>query len=113
MKYLIVFIISFISIYLIYLLTVVLRKSKLDRYISGRQVQFFVRNYGLKFKNIKPTMFLNILSIINSLLMAITITIIAVIDNYILKFTAALAILIILLLLFYSLLGMYIRKKEK
>ena len=112
MKYLIIFIISFIIFYLLYLTTVVLRKSKIEKYKNGRQIQFFVRKYGLSFKNISPTKFYNLLSIVNSFIMGVTVMIIFSIENIIIKFLLAFVIIIILILLCYSLLGMYIRKKD-
>ena len=112
MKYLITFIVSFTSIYLLYLFTVVLRRSKVDKYKNGKQVQFFIKKYGLSFKNIKPTTFYNLLALTNSFIMGITVMLILVIKNIIIKFLVAFLILIILILLCYSLLGFYIRKKE-
>lgn len=113
MKYLIMFVVSFLIIFFLYLVSVILRKNKYEKYKNGKQVQFFIKKYGLKFKKIKEVKFFTLLSIINSLLMAITVTIIFAINNIIIKFLVAFVILIVLVLIFYSLLGMYIRKKEK
>lgn len=113
MYYLLFFLGCFVVIFLLYLISVILRTSKYDKYKNGKQVQFFVKKYGLKFKNISMRKFLVLLSIVNSILMALTVTIIFSIDNIVIKFLLAFVLLIVLLLIFYSLLGMYIRKKEK
>lgn len=112
MQDLLIFIICFCIIYFIYLCTVVLRDSKIDIYISGKQIQFFVKKYGLTFKTIKPKRFINMLSLVNSFIMAFTITIIVAIDNIILKFLLAFVILLLLIFISYSLIGLYIKKKE-
>lgn len=112
MEKLLLFIGCFIVIYLLYLFTVVLQSKKRNKFKNSNQIQFFVTKYNLQFKNISLNNFIHLLAILNSLIMSLTVLIMSFIPNFILKFIVAFFVLIILILLCYSLLGIYVKKKE-
>ena len=113
MKEIISFLIYFILIYLFYLLTVILRRNKYDKYKKSKQVIYFVKKYNLDFDKISFSKFINILSLINSFIMAITIILVQYLPNLILKLIVAFIALIVLILACYKLLGIYIERRNK
>lgn len=113
MEYLGLFLFYFIIIYLIYLVTVILQNKKMHKFEKGKQVQFFVKTYGLDFAKISVNKFTHILAITNSIIMSLTILVVTNIDNIILKLLSAFVLLFPLILIGYSLLGLYIKHKMK
>ena len=73
----------------------------------------FVKKYHLDFNKISFKKFINILSIINSFIMSLTIEIVFYIPNFILKFVVAFVVLMALILICYTLLGKYIERVNK
>lgn len=113
MKIFISFITYFILIYLCYFFTVIIQKGKENKYKNGKQIRIFIKKYNLDFNKIPYKKFIQIISITNSLIMAITITIIMFIPNLILKLVIAVPVLVVLILLSYSLIGFYIERRNK
>ncbi|MBR1376343.1 MAG: hypothetical protein IJ565_00810 [Bacilli bacterium] len=113
MEKLISFIIYFILIYLFYFFTVIIQKKKYDKYKKSKQVMYFVNKYNLDFDKIPFNKFINILSIVNSFIMSITIILVQFLPNLILKLIFALITLILLILICYRLLGIYIERRNK
>ena len=113
MKYLISFLINFSIIYLFYILTVVSRKNKYEKYKKSKEVSLFVKKYHLDFEKISIGKFLNILSIVNSVIMSLALLIVYFVPNLIIKLFMVFILLIILILVFYTLLGKYIERVNK
>ena len=113
MESIFIFIGTFIVVYLIYLVTVVLQKRKMEKYKKSSQIMFFVKKYNLDFNVIPVNKFANILSLANSFIMALTLTLADLVDNFLLKMLVALIIMIPLMLFIYSLIGKYIKKEGK
>ncbi len=113
MKYIISFIINFVIIYIFHILTVVLRKSKYEKYKKSKEVSLFVKKYHLDFNKISIGKFLNILSLVNSFIMSLAILSVYFVPNLILKMLVTFVLLIILILIFYTLLGKYIERVNK
>ena len=112
MEYALTFIISFIVIYFVYYLIIVSRKKGLEKFKKGTQVEYFKKVYKLDFKKIDIKDFAKKLSLTNALIMSITITIIEVFKNILLKMLAGFIIIIPLMLLSYKILGESYKKKE-
>lgn len=113
MKYLIGFIASFLIVYLFYLITVVLQKKKYEKFRSSNQVMFFVNKYKLNAKKINISKFIKIISLTNSLVIAMTFTVILPIKNIYLELLVGLLVLIPLMLITYNLIGNYLKKECK
>ena len=113
MTYLIAFIISFSIVYLFYLFTVVLQKKKYDKFKKSNQVMSFVNKYKLNVNKINMQKFTNILGLTNALIIAIAFTATFLVENLFLQLLVGLIVLIPLLLIFYSLIGLYLKKEGK
>ena len=113
MEYLLLFIISFIIIYLIYYLVVVSRKKGIEAFKKGKQVLFFKNAYNLNLKKLNYKKFANSLALTNAFIIAVTVTIIEIINkSMILKLLVGFVILTPLILISYYILGKIYKKKE-
>ena len=112
MKILLSFIISFVVIYLFYLLTVILNKKKHEKYMRSRQVMFFVRKYNLDFKKVSFTKIMNIIALTNSFIMSTTIVVLEFVPNLFMKLIVAFACLMVLIMACYKLIGIYIERRK-
>ena len=113
MKELISFLIYFVMIYLVYFFTVIIQKKKYEKIKRGTQVMYFVKRYNLDFNKISFTKFINVLSLVNSFIMALTITLVQYLPNLMLKLMVAFVTLIVLILSCYKLIGLYIERRNK
>lgn len=113
MEKIFIFIGTFIIVYLVYLITVVLQKRKMEKFKKTGQIMFFIKKYNLDFNVIPVNKFANILSLANSFIMATTLTIVDFVDSFLLKMLVAFIIMIPLMLFVYSLIGKYIKKEGK
>ena len=112
MKYLYTFLFCFIFIYLVYFVVIVNRKKGLESLKKGKQLDFFKKAYNIDFRKINIKSFANALGLTNSFIMALTITIIEIFDNLIIKLLVGFVIIIPLMLIMYKILGNIYQKKE-
>jgi len=113
MEYLIYFLISFAIVYLFYFITVVLQKKRYDKFKKSNQVMYFVNRYKLNIKKINIKKFINIISLTNSFIIALSFTVVIKIDSFILMLLVGLIVLVPLMLLLYHFIGKYLQKEEK
>lgn len=113
MDYIIYFLLAFIIIYLFYLFTVILQKKRYDKFKTSNQVMYFVKKYKLNVKKIDIKKFINIISLTNSFIIALSFAAVIKIENNILMLLVGLLILIPLMLLCYHFIGKYLQKEEK
>ena len=113
MKYLTLFIIYFVIIYLFYLFTVILRKKKYDKYKKSTQIVHFIKKYNLDFTKISFIKFINIIAFTNSFIMSSTLIVMEFIDKYVMKILVAFVVLFVLIFICYRLIGFYIERKNK
>ena len=111
MQYIINFLISFIIIYLFYLVTVILQSKKYDKFKNSSQVMYFVKKYKVDVNKINMKKFINIISLTNSFIMAISFTIIIEFDSLILGLLAVFIVSILLTYVFYHMIGNYLKKE--
>ena len=112
MKELIFYIITFIFVYLFYLIFVLNRKSVLKNFPNGKEMRYLKYKYGIKVndKNIKKianTVFLG-----NSFILATTVFVVCLFNNLILEIIVGFITLTVLLLGIYHLIGTYYKKKQ-
>lgn len=113
MKDLIFYSIIFIVIYLFYLIFVILRKKKLDKFKKNTYVIYLERMYNLDLSKCNMKILANIIALSNSLIITFTLIIISNIDNLLLKMVLAFAILIPFQLFIYYIIGKIYQKKYK
>ena len=112
MNKLLIFSITFLTVYLIYLLTVVSKVDKNDNFKNSKQVSFFKNVYKLNIDKINLNTFAHILSLANSLIIAITVTIIELFDKLMIKMMVGFVVLLPLILITYYIIGKIYKRKE-
>ena len=112
MEILYTFLICFIIIYGIYYLVIIRREKGMESFKKGKQLEFFKTVYKINVKKIDIKKFANSLALTNAFIMSLVISIIELIDNTILKMLTGFVLLIVLMVLFYKVLGNYYKKKE-
>ena len=111
MIYFIYFIIAFLLIYLFYFLTVILQKKRYEKFKKSNQFMYFVNKYKLDTTKINIKEFIYIISFTNSLIIAIAFIMTFLVENIILQLLIGLIVLIPLILVSYSLIGKYLKRK--
>ena len=107
------FIISFLIVYLFYLLTVILQTKKYEKFKKSNQVLYFVKKYKIDINKINMKKFTNLLALSNSLIISIAFCATFLVDNFILLLLIGLIVLIPLIFIFYKLLGNYLKRMCK
>ncbi|MFI3307972.1 MAG: hypothetical protein R3Y21_05325 [Mycoplasmatota bacterium] len=110
MEEIIYYIISFLLIYLIYFLLIINNKKRKNKLYESTEVKYLIQVY--KLKNIKTKFFPHLIALANSFIITTAVTIVLILDNFILQFLVGFFVLIILNLFIYHLIGIYYRKKE-
>lgn len=112
MEYIFTFVFCFLVIYLLYLFIIVLRKKGLEKFKTSKQLDYFKIKFKLDIKKLNFKKFANALAVTNAFIIAFTVTVIEVFDNWILKVLVAFLILLPLMYLLYNVIGKYYKKKE-
>ena len=112
MNYISIFIFCFLVIYLLYLFIIFLRKKGLEKFKTSKQLEYFKIKFKLDLKKINFKKFANSLALTNAFIIAFTVTVIDIFDNWILKILVAFIILLPLMYLLYTILGKHYKKKE-
>ena len=108
----IMFIIVFGIIYLLYLVTVVLNKKKVNKILDSNQALVFINLNKLDKSKINCKSFANIIALSNSFIVASSFCIVEFFDNWILKLIVCFVVLIVLIVLVYKIVGYFMNKKE-
>ncbi len=111
MKQALIFIFSFIIVYLIYLFTVILKAKKFNVYKVPIEVYYLIQKYKLDMEKINYRRFLNVIALVMAFNSSISITIVSFIKSIILQIFLGLLILIPLTIIVFNLFGAYFKKK--
>ena len=113
MKYFIIWLVVFITIYLLYLLFVILRKNKMSKFKDNTYVKYLVRVYKLDPKKLNTKKLAHIISLANAFIVATAFTIVFSIKNYFLLLLLTMITLIPLQLVVYHIIGKILQKGVK
>ena len=111
MSYFVLFIISFLVVYLLYLLTVILNKKKLEKFKKSNQVMYFIKKYKIEIDDNNVKLLAHLVALSNALIISIAITIVELVPNYILKILVAFLIIMPLILILYHIVGKIMLKR--
>lgn len=111
-KFLYYFLIVFIIVYLFYLFFVILNKKKRDNIFNTNQGKLIIEPNKIDVSKINKSLFVQIISISNSFIVAFTFACSEFFDNYILKLLVCFVILIVLIFVVYRFIGFIYKKKE-
>jgi len=113
MEILILFVAVFAILYLFYLLFVIKRKEKLDKFLTSNYVKILTIKYKLDLKKINNKKFANVIVLANSFIIAFTLSVTEFVNEFILKLLIALATMILLIIIIYPIIGKHYRKESE
>ena len=111
MNYVILFVATFLIVYLLYLLTVILNKKKLEKFKKSNQTLYFVKKYKIKVDNDNVKLLAHLVAISNAFIMSTAITIVELVPNFILKILVAFLVIMPLILISYHVVGKIMLKR--
>lgn len=109
----IVFFISFSLVYLIYYFFVIRKEKKLNKLLNSTECKYLKLKYKVNVEKIELKTLANHIAIINSFIMATTVLIVSIVNNWLLRFIFGFFVLILLILISYHILGTYYKSKER
>ena len=112
MKNLILFLITYIVMFILYLIFFYIIGSKKKRILTSMQVEFLKVRFNLKNKNLNPKKIGFVICILDPLIIALTGTIVTLPKwHYILELILGFVLLMIFIYSFYEILGRIIKRK--
>lgn len=112
MENLVMFLLAFLLVYLIYLVLVVFNKKGRKKLKTGIEAKFLIKIYNVRVDKIDDKKFANTIALVNSLIVSIVFVVIDLFfKSAILQILLAFPILILLIILFYSILGKCYKRK--
>ena len=112
MNFIILCVVSFLVVYLAYFITVISNKKKLEKFKTSNQVMIFIKKYNIKITDSNVKEVAQLVALGNAFIIALAITIVELVKNFILKILVAFLVIIPLILIVYSLIGKHMVKKE-
>ena len=113
MKDVMIYGIVFLMLYLCYVLFVIIRKKKLERFRDNTYVKYLENVYRLDMKKISLKQMAHVVAASNAFIITVTLYAIGMTENYLLKMLLAFAILIPFQLLVYHMIGKCYQIKYK
>jgi len=113
MQYLIIWIITFIVVYLFYFLFVIMRKKKLPQFKNNSYLKYLVKVHKLDMKKLDMKEMANIIALANAFIISTTFAIVAILDSFYMQMLLALALLILLQLFTYYIIGVLLKRRDK
>ena len=110
MKQILIFLILFLIIYLFYLIFVINRKKSLNKWKNGRELTFLKYRYKLDYNKINLKSLGNVIGLSNAFIIATTVTLISIFNNFFIQMLVGFITLIPLILIFYHLIGTHYSK---
>ena len=111
MKELIFYLVTFILIYLFYLIFVLNRKNVLKKFPNGKELRYLKAKYGIKVNDKNLKSIANIVFLANSFIISTTVFVICLFNNFLLEILVGFVTLIILLLVIYHIIVISLKKK--
>ena len=112
-SFIIDFLVMFLIVYLIYMLFINKRKSDFALLNDNDQIKLFVDRYKLNIDKINYKYLVTIISLINSFILSLTCAIILRIDNILLSICVCFIIMFSLIFILFEIAGRYFKKLEK
>lgn len=112
MREVVLSILVFIILYLFYYITVIRRQKKLDKFMEGMEVTYLKGRYKIDLRKVNKKRLASIIALTNSFIISLTVLIVTLVDNYILKLMIAFIVLFPLIIILYHIIGTRLSKKE-
>lgn len=111
MKQIILFIMTFLFVFIVYRLFLIGKSKRRNSKKKPIEVNYLVSKYNLDLKKVNYKSLLMVISIVSSLDISIIVTLVLLINNYLLELLVALVLVIPIILVSYSFVGKYYIKK--
>ena len=112
MRELILYLMTFIIAYLFYVVFVLCRKNVLKKFPNGKEMTYLKYKYSIKVNDSNLKKIANIIFLANSFILATTVYVVCLFDNFFIEIIVGVITLIILILGLYHLIGTYYKKKQ-
>lgn len=112
MKYISLFVLCFIIVYLFYFIFVISREKSLKKLKNSKSMLYFKQLYKVDPNKIDIKKFAYLLGAANAFIIAFVITVIEIFDSLILKLVIALVIMIPVIYFTYYFIGKYYQRKD-
>ena len=112
MKDLILYLVTFVLAYLFYVVFVLCRKNVLKKFPNGKEMKYLKLKYGIKVNDSNLKKIANLIFLVNSFILATAVYVVCLFDNLFIEIIVGVVTLILLILVFYHLLGTYLQKKQ-
>ena len=113
MQEIILFILTFLLLYLLYQIVFIvpMKRKKKKKNTELLEVRYLKSRYPLDFKKIPENQLLQLCAIVSCLDMAITVTIVAFIDNFLWEIVVGIVVMVLLIVVSYHLIYLFYKKK--
>ena len=112
MKQLLIYIVTFVIVYLFYFIFVLNRKNVLKKFPNGKEMSYLKIKYGVKINDANLKKIANKICLANSFILATTVFIVSLINSLILEILVALPVLLVLILVLYHIIGTHYKKEQ-
>ena len=112
MRELILYLLTFVLVYLFYVIFVLCRKNVLKKFPNGKEIAYLKLKYGIKVNDSNLKKIANLIFLVNSFILATTVYVVCLFDSLFIEIIVGVVTLILLILVFYHLLGTYLQKRQ-
>ena len=113
MEDLIFSLVTFIIIYLFYVIFVISRKSKLEKMKKNPGVLYLVNKYKIDLEKVNLKVLAHLIALTNAFILSITLFIVSFVDNYFLKILVCFVVIIPFEYIMYMIIGKMYKGKRK
>lgn len=111
MRELVLFIATFLIVFLIYYLFVIRRKKYLEKFINGKEVGYLKKVYKIKLKKEDYKKIALLISLTNSFIISVAVSLVCFFNNILLQLLLGFVLIIGLIILCYHIIGKIMKKK--
>lgn len=112
MRELILYLLTFVLAYNFYVIFVLCRKNVLNKFPNGKEMTYLKIKYGIKVNDSNLKKIANLIFLVNSFILATAVYVVCLFDNLFIEIIVGVVTLILLILVFYHLLGTHLQKKQ-
>lgn len=106
------FAVLFIVVYLVYVLFINRKRKEYKEGKKTSEIHFFIAKYNLDMRKTEYKKVLNVLTLINSFILAFTSTVVINIESFMFGLLVGFVIIMVLIYSLYEIAGRYFKRKE-
>lgn len=110
---LILFLVTFIVVFLVYLLFVIRRGKYLDKFINGKEITYLKKVYKIKIKESDYKSIARLIALTNSFIIALSVTIVSLFKNIFIEIIVGFITVMALILICYHIIGKLYQKEGR